>query len=548
MTDTNFIRHQQCNSCGSSDGCALYDDGHTFCFSCNKHTRNTTMNSDTVIENLNTTPVPAGNFSFVKGEAVALNKRGLAEDTCHKWEYQIGDFNGKPVQIANYRTVDGTLVAQKLRFPNKDFSFIGDTKQVGLYGQHLWKDGGKMVVVTEGEIDALSVSQAQQNKWPVVSVPNGAAGAAKSIRKNLEWLEKFERVVFMFDMDEPGKKAAAECAQLLSVGKAHVASLPLKDANECLQANKHGDIINAIWQAKQYRPDGIVGATEMWDSIINTPNVKSVPYPWEGLTTTTHGIRQGEIVTVTAGSGIGKSQVCREIAHHLLSLGNSIGYVALEESVRRTALGIVSIEVNKPLHLNIASVTSEELKEAFKRTIGTGRFFTYDHFGSLDSANLFNRIRYMARGCGCQFIVLDHLSIVVSGIGDGDERRMIDNIMTNLRALVQELNIGMILVSHLKRPEGKGHEDGAQTSLSQLRGSAAIAQLSDMVIGVERDQQDPESKHFSNLRVLKNRYTGDTGLASCLEYNPDTGRMTETRNPPVEFGENSNETGDNRDF
>jgi twinkle protein len=106
----------------------------------------------------------------------------------------------------------------------------------------------------------------------------------------------------------------------------------------------------------------------------------------------------------------------------------------------------------------------------------------------------------------------------------------------------------MILVSHLKRPDGKGHEDGAQTSLSQLRGSAAIGQLSDIVIGVERDQQDPESKHFSNLRVLKNRYTGDTGLASCLEYNPETGRMAETRNAPVEFEENNNETGDNRDF
>jgi len=230
-----------------------------------------------------------------------------------------------------------------------------------------------------------------------------------------------------------------------------------------------------------------------------------------------------------------------------LSLGHSIGYVALEESVRRTALGIVSIEVNKPLHLNIGVVTSEELKEAFGRTIGTGRFFTYDHFGSLDSDNLFNLIRYMARGCGCQFIVLDHLSIVVSGIGDGDERRMIDNIMTNLRALVQELNIGMILVSHLKRPEGKGHEDGAQTSLSQLRGSAAIAQLSDMVIGVERDQQDPESKHFSNLRVLKNRYTGDTGLASCLEYNPETGRMTETSSLPMEFVA-ADADGGTRDF
>jgi twinkle protein len=123
--------------------------------------------------------------------------------------------------------------------------------------------------------------------------------------------------------------------------------------------------------------------------------------------------------------------------------------------------------------------------------------------------------------------VLDHLSIVVSGMGDGDERRMIDNTMTKLRALVEETKLGLILVSHLKRPEGKGHEEGANTSLAQLRGSAGIAQLSDMVIGLERNQQDFENKHRTCLRVLKNRFSGDTGIACNLIYNSHTGLMSE---------------------
>ena len=391
-----------------------------------------------------------------------------------------------------------------------------------------------MVVITEGEIDALSVSQLQGNKWPVVSLPSGAQGAVRALRKSVEWLEKFEKVILMFDMDEHGRKAANDCAQLLSVGKAHIASLPLKDANECLVAGKGAEVITAIWNAKQYRPDGIVGATEMWDSIINQPALTSVPYPWNGLNQVVRGIRQSEIVTVTAGSGIGKSQVCREIAHHLLAQGHSVGYVALEESVRRTALGIVGIELNQLIHIDQNLVSPSELKEAFDRTIGTGRFYTYDHFGSIDSENLMNRIRYMVRGCGCQYIVLDHLSIVVSGLGDGDERRLIDNTMTKLRALVQELQVGMILVSHLKRPDGKGHEEGAATSLSQLRGSASIAQLSDIVLGMERNQQDPDSKNISNIRVLKNRFTGETGLASSLKYDKATGRMSEVDSSPID--------------
>ena len=99
--------------------------------------------------------------------------------------------------------------------------------------------------------------------------------------------------------------------------------------------------------------------------------------------------------------------------------------------------------------------------------------------------------------------------------------------MTHLRTLVEETGIGMILVSHLKRPEGnKGHEEGQTTSLSQLRGSHAIAQLSDIVIGLERNQQGEES-NTTTVRVLKNRFSGDTGLAGELFYNRETGRLTE---------------------
>ena len=84
-----------------------------------------------------------------------------------------------------------------------------------------------------------------------------------------------------------------------------------------------------------------------------------------------------------------------------------------------------------------------------------------------------------------------------------------------------------MLVSHLKRPDGRGHENGAVTTLAQLRGSAAIAQLSDCVVGLERDQQDAEQRHFTNVRVLKNRFSGDTGLATTLHYSQTTGRLVE---------------------
>jgi twinkle protein len=202
--------------------------------------------------------------------------------------------------------------------------------------------------------------------------------------------------------------------------------------------------------------------------------------------------------------------------------------IMLEENPKRTALGLMGIELNKPLHLSREGVSEDDLKGAFSSTVGSGRVYLYNHFGSSDIENLVSRVRFLARGCGCDWIILDHLSIVVSGLGDGDERRLIDNAMTSLRTLVEETGVGMFLVSHLKRPsDGKGHEEGAKTSLSQLRGSAAIGQLSDMVIGLERNQQS-DNPNVTTLRILKNRFSGETGEAGYLLYDRDTGRLSET--------------------
>jgi twinkle protein len=252
-------------------------------------------------------------------------------------------------------------------------------------------------------------------------------------------------------------------------------------------------------------------------------------------------MRRGELVTITAGSGVGKTQICREIAYHLLNEGQTIGYIALEENTKRTALGLMGLDVNIPLHIDKEGVSHAVLKSAFANTVGSGRVYLYDHFGSLATDNLLNKVRYLAKGCDVGWIILDHLSIVVSGVDDGDERKAIDVIMTKLRSLCEETGIGLILVSHLKKPSGdKGWEDGLQISLNSLRGSAGIAQLSDICIGVERNQQG-DNPDVSLIRVLKNRFTGETGIATHLHYNRETGRMTEVADPNAFQDETQNE-------
>ena len=212
--------------------------------------------------------------------------------------------------------------------------------------------------------------------------------------------------------------------------------------------------------------------------------------------------------------------------HLLMKEKLKIGYVALEENVKRSALGFMGMYLDKPLFFEYDKISIEDKKEAWEATMGDGRLFFYDHFGSLDSDNLMTKLRLLITQEGVDFIVLDHVSIVVSGGEEQDERKAIDKLMTNLRSLAEETQAGIIVISHLRRPQGdSGFEDGKQITLGHLRGSGAIAQLSDSVIGVERNMQDSEFGNHVNLRVLKNRFVGDVGLADTLAFNKETGRM-----------------------
>ena len=508
---SEFERHIECTECGSSDGNSLYTDGHTFCFVCHAWKPGV----DSVATNR-----PLSKITM-KGEAVRLPKRGLHVETCQKYKiYRDGN-----ILRFYYFTPDGILQGAKCKTPKKVFTYEGETDG-SFYGIQLFPSSGKRVVITEGELDAASCYQVMQG-WPMVSLPSGAASAKKSMQRNLQWLQGYEEIVIFFDNDEAGRKAAEEACSVLPPGKVQIARLQddYKDASDALAADDPEAIRRAIWDAKPYRPDGIVDGKNLLD-IVTTPNPLCIhEYKFRGLQDKLHGIRASELISVTAGSGAGKSSWCRDLAVDLLKAGERVGYVALEESNRRTALGLMSTAVGEALHLG--EPTHEELTKAFDASIAGWNLYLFDGFGSFDPDIIYNRIEYLASGLDCRIIFLDHLSILLSGL-EGDERRTIDITMTRLRSLVERTGITLFLVSHLKRPSGEhSHEEGGRVTLGQLRGSASIAQLSDTCLALERDQQADDADNSTTLRVLKNRYSGETGIACRLKYDLNTCKFTE---------------------
>ena len=464
---------------------------------------------------------------LITGEYRPLLARKITEETARKFGYQVGEYKGKTVQIAPYHDSSGAIVAQKLRFADKTFTVAGDSKAIGglLFGSHLWSSG-KKIVITEGEIDAMSVSQAQGNKWPVVSIPNGAQGAKKSLQKSLEYLSGFDEVILMFDQDDAGRAAIEECAPLFPPGKCKVATLSMKDANELLKKGREQEIIQAIWNAKPYRPDGIVSLSEIKDKALQPPQM-GLPWFLEELTAATYGRRYGELYCLGAGTGTGKTDfLTQQIEYDINTLHEAVGVFFLEQSPVETVQRVAGKYAGKMFHVPDSGATAEELSSAIDALEANGKLFLYDSWGATDWEVIRNKIRFLNHAEGVRIFYIDHLTALAAM--EEDERVALEEIMAEMAGLTKELDIMIHLVSHLSTPEGgKSHEEGGRVMLRHFKGSRAIGFWSHYAFGIERDQQDETHRNRSVLRVLKDRYTGRaTGLCIPMLYDPETGRLS----------------------
>ena len=456
----------------------------------------------------------------------AFPSRGIQQAASQHMRYGLAEYKGQTVHVAQFFDSSGTCFAQKLRLPNKQFRWLGDHARVTVFGEWKMPDKGRKLYITEGELDALAVYQTM-GSWPVISLPDGAGSAKKSLKRILDKLEQFDEVVLCFDNDDQGAKAVKEVLPLFTPGRVKIAQLPLKDACDMLAAKRRDELWKCLLNARVYRPEGIVDHEDVWDRIINERVTKGVPYPFDGLNEFLKGRRPKELVLITAGTGAGKSTLCRQLADNFCAQKSKVGYVALEESVRQSALGIYGMRLGKAMLALEEDLDLKELKEvhdAFSESL-----VLFDHFGSTETDMLVSKLRFLVKAMDCDVLFLDHISIAISGLGLDDERKALDKMMTDLRSLVEETGCTLLIVSHLRRAKDGSHEEGKPIQLSDLRGSQSLAQSPDIVLAVERNQQDADEGKRNTLvcRVLKNRPAQRLGVAAHLEYDRDTGRLKE---------------------
>lgn len=557
MTDKTFIKHTSCPSCGSKDNVGVWEteegkyQGH--CFGCEKNFYWDSLD-DEPSERRGKPKMDGTPPKKTKWGIKAISDRGISKEAAEKFQVKTskdGDY------VFPYYDSVGDVGWAKYRSPDKKFSIQklkGQTfSNAMLFGSHLFPAGKKatnnkferMITIVEGEFDALAAWELMGKKGGVVSLLNGAQSVKQMLKNpdNYEYLNSFDTIVVCLDNDEPGKKATKELCAAFHPKK--IKLFPhqpgFKDANDYLEQKMFKKFNDLWWKAEPYREDGIVGGDILIDRIVNRPPSVCYRYPYDGLNDKTFGMRMSEMVTLTAMTGVGKTQLYRELTYSFLTDPDPvlfkenlpediqiddlrIGILSIEESPDVSLEGLASLHMHQPLHLPDTPRDDEAIRGALKELVyddeGECRVYFYDQFGSNDVENIISKVWFMVKGLDCNVIVLDHINMIVSDQRQDDERRALDEIATKLKQMTKDLNINLHIVAHQNR-EGN------------IRGTAAIEQLSNVVIYSERDldEEDDVKRNTTTVSVKKCRFSGRTGPAAWLFFNEETSRMEEVDEP-----------------
>lgn len=534
--------HQPCPDCGSKDALAVYDNG-TYCFSC-KTSKKVLDKSSEAVYNISLEAQEAWEPKSTLGIYSSNNNTNNLRDTMdiiYSYEYiPLRGLSKETLEFYDIKTKldpEGNPVSLGFVYPNgavkirnlakKEFYASGPMSEASCYGTDKFSAGmSKSITITEGELDAASVFQMLGSKYPAISV-RSSASARRDCERDFEYLNSFDQIYLCFDSDEPGQKALQDVARLFDPNKVFTVKLTkFKDANEYLQSGAEKEFTSCWHNARKFLPKGIVSGYKDVEEILNRKDKGIVAhFPFKTIDDMAYGIRFGEIVLFTAQEKIGKTEIMRAIEYNLLKTTDyNIGIIHLEETEKRSVQGLVGYELGTPVHLPTGTASLEEQMVAFRKlTKKDGRLHFYTHFGSDDPDSILGVIRYLVAVCGCKFIFLDHITMVVTGFEGEDERKKLDYISTRLAMMVKELDFTLFLVSHVN--------DQGQT-----RGSRNIGKIADLLLHLERDIQNPsqEIRNQTTVTCRGNRFGGVTGPAGLLQFDSASFQVKEKEQTQAE--------------
>jgi twinkle protein len=449
----------------------------------------------------------AGNGKFVA-------MRGITERTMEDFGVLTYDDRQEYVYPSGGKKV---RTLKEKGFYAKD-GFKGDE----LFGMNLFTAGcSKIVTITEGELDALSVAQMLKSSYtnPVVSLPS-ATPSRKLWENCKDWLNSFDKIVLSVDTDEAGNAVADKIAKLFPNKVYRVPHETYKDANEFLQAGKGNDFKSAWWNARKYTPENILNTTDQFLSLYNdTPEHQYVETGIVALDDKILGLMQGHFTVIKAPTGIGKTEVMRFLEYNMLQKGIPIAAWHLEETKLRSLLGLVSYDCKE----NLTRRDLIDEKKAHDRVVKSIESLTKDenfyqfYLGDgQGTEELLEQIRFFREACGVRYVFFEPIQDVVAGKNEASKEETLADLSVRLSKIAAELNVGIVTIAHT-------NDDGDPKYCKM------IGQRASVIIDLSRDKEsdDVEERNTTHITVQKNRPCSEEGRAGKMRFNPDTFTLRE---------------------
>lgn len=542
QTKSKFLRHEACSSCGSSDARAIYEDGSEYCFSCkdfkksdetsctthkhkhdHKHEEVVADTEHKIIEKI-----------YYKGEPLQLKSRGLKTETS-KYFGVLTDSKSNTVFPLYDRKRLGELVATKIRKAGqKAFAITGNFKRAQLFGQNLFKEGGKYLTITEGYEDCMSAYEMLGSKFPVVSI-HTASSAVKDILDNLDFVESFEQVILCFDADKVGIEAMQNVAEKLSPGKVKIVNMNLyKDANEYLKNGMATQFVNSWWQAKVYTSVDIISANDAWNLVEKSfyNEVMPLPTSMPKLAQMLDDLEAGEITVIAANTSIGKTTFVNNLVWGFLNDTDiNVGYLGIETTVSEIILSLTGLYAGRKFKKK-KEKDRADAREMFDKNIEKfSKLKLIDHNGSIELDALIKKVRNTIITFNCKVFIIDPLQSALENL----ENDTVKHAMDQLQKLALQTGVSLIVVSHSRKP---GDKDPHSVSEYDILGSSAINQIAFNTILLSRDKmaEDEFERNSTRIKIAKARRSGDTGEAGWLYYDKETGRLEESVDPKIGSG------------
>jgi twinkle protein len=449
----------------------------------------------------------AGNGKFVA-------MRGITERTMEDFGVLTYDDRQEYVYPSGGKKV---RTLKEKGFYAKD-GFKGDE----LFGMNFFTAGcSKVVTITEGELDALSVAQMLKSSYtnPVVSLPS-ATPSRKLWENCKDWLNSFDKIVLSVDTDEAGNAVADKIAKLFPNKVYRVPHETYKDANEFLQAGKGNDFKSAWWNARKYTPENILNTTDQFLSLYNdTPEHQYVETGIVALDDKILGLMQGHFTVIKAPTGIGKTEVMRFLEYNMLQKGIPIAAWHLEETKLRSLLGLVSYDCKE----NLTRRDLIDEKKAHDRVVKSIESLTKDenfyqfYLGDgQGTEELLEQIRFFREACGVRYVFFEPIQDVVAGKNEASKEEILADLSVRLSKIAAELNVGIVTIAHT-------NDDGDPKYCKM------IGQRASVIIDLSRDKEsdDVEERNTTHITVQKNRPCSEEGRAGKMRFNPDTFTLRE---------------------